>query len=174
LVLVENQYTVGDTIQVGALTGQVEHLTLRTTAVRGADGQLHIIPNDEVRIVSNLTKEWSRAVLDVGIAYEEDKDRVLCVRGDAAVSFALDPTFAPHLLEALQVLGPMSLGDWAVTVRVMVKTRPGKQWEVARELWKRILVACDHEGIVRPYPRQETWTRSLDSTGTATSVRTKA
>jgi small-conductance mechanosensitive channel len=172
-VLVENQYAVGDTIQVGALTGQVEHLTLRTTTVRGADGQLHVIPNGEVRIVSNLTKEWSRAIVDVGVAYEEDLDRVLGVLGDAAASFALDPAFAPHLLEAPQVLGPMSLGDWAITVRVMVKTRPGKQWEVARELRKRILAVCEQEGIVLPYPRQETWTRSLNPTETPSSVRAK-
>jgi small-conductance mechanosensitive channel len=172
-VLVENQYAVGDTIQVGSLTGQVEHLTLRTTTVRGPDGQLHVIPNGEVRIVSNLTKEWSRAIVDVGVAYEEDLDRVLGVLGDAAASFALDPAFAPQLLEAPQVLGPMSLGDWAITVRVMVKTRPGKQWEVARELRKRILAVCEHEGIVLPYPRQETWTRSLNPTETPTSVRAK-
>jgi small-conductance mechanosensitive channel len=172
-VLVENQYAVGDTIQVGSLTGQVEHLTLRTTTVRGADGQLYIIPNGEVRIVSNLTKEWSRAIVDVGVAYEEDLDRVLGVLGDAAASFALDPAFAPHLLEAPQVLGPMSLGDWAITMRVMVKTRPGKQWEVARELRKRILAVCEHEGIVLPYPRQETWTRSPNPAGTPTSVRAK-
>jgi small-conductance mechanosensitive channel len=165
-VLVENQYAVGDTIQVGSLTGQVEHLTLRTTTVRGADGQLHVIPNGEVRIVSNLTKEWSRATVDVGVAYEEDLNRVLGVLGDAAASFALDPAFAPQLLEAPQVLGPMSLGDWAITVRVMVKTRPGKQWEVARELRKRILAVCEQEGIVLPYPRQETLTRSLNPTGT--------
>jgi small-conductance mechanosensitive channel len=172
-VLVENQYAVGDTIQVGSLTGQVEHLTLRTTTVRGADGQLYVIPNGEVRIVSNLTKEWSRAIVDVGVAYEEGLDRVLGVLGDAAASFALDPAFAPHLLEAPQVLGPMSLGDWAITMRVMVKTRPGKQWEVARELRKRILAVCEHEGIVLPYPRQETWTRSPNPAGTPTSVRAK-
>jgi small-conductance mechanosensitive channel len=172
-VLVENQYAVGDTIQVGSLTGQVEHLTLRTTTIRGADGELHVIPNGEVRIVSNLTKEWSRAVVDVGVAYEEDLDRVLGVLGDTAASFALDPVFAPHLLEAPQVLGPMSLGDWAITVRVMVKTWPGRQWEIARELRKRILAACDREGIVLPYPRQETWTRSLNPTETPASVRAR-
>jgi small-conductance mechanosensitive channel len=111
-VLVESQYAVGDTIQVGSLTGQVEHLTLRTTTVRGADGQLHVIPNGKVRIVTNLTKEWSRAIVDMGVAYEEDLDRVLDVLDDAAASSALDPAFAPQLLEAPQVLGPMSLGDW--------------------------------------------------------------
>jgi small-conductance mechanosensitive channel len=172
-VLIENQYAVGDTIQVGSLSGQVEHLTLRTTTIRGADGQLHTIPNGEVRIVSNLSREWSLADVDVGVAYEEDLDRVLSVLGDAATSFALDPVFAPDLLEAPQVLGPMDLGDWAVIVRVMVKTRPGKQWAVARELRKRILAACDREGIVLPYPRQETWTRNLSPAETPVSGSAK-
>jgi cation transport ATPase len=93
--------------------------------------------------------------------------------GDAAASFALDPAFAPHLLEAPQVLGPMSLGDYAITVRVMVKTRPGKQWEIARELRKRILAACDRGGIVLPHPRQETWTRNLSPAETLASARAK-
>ncbi|OQA46063.1 MAG: putative MscS family protein YkuT [Chloroflexi bacterium ADurb.Bin325] len=172
-ILIENQYAVGDTIQVGALTGEVEHLTLRTTSARGDDGQLYIIPNGEVRIISNLTKEWSRAVVDVNVAYEEDMDHVLSVLGDAAASFALDPAFAPLLLEPPQVFGPMSLGDWAITVQVMIKTRPGKQWEVARELRKRILAACDRAGIVRPYPRQEFWTRSPAPVEAPTSARAK-
>jgi small-conductance mechanosensitive channel len=161
-VLIENQYAVGDTIQVGSLSGQVEHLTLRTTTIRGADGQLHTIPNGEVRIVSNLSREWSLADVDVGVAYEEDLDRVLSVLGDAVMSFALDPAFAPDLLEAPQVQGPMDLGDWAVTVRLMVKTQPGKQWRIARELRKFVLAVCEQQGISLPYPRQEIWTRSLD------------
>jgi small-conductance mechanosensitive channel len=163
-VLVENQYAVGETIQVGSLTGQVEHLTLRTTSIRGADGQLQIIPNGEVRIVSNLTKEWSRALVDLSVAYEEDLDHVLAVLSDAAATFGLDPAFAPDLLEAPQVLGPMSMGDWAITVRVMVKTKPGKQWAIARELRKRMLAVCEREGITLPYPRQEILTRSLNPT----------
>jgi small conductance mechanosensitive channel len=95
----------------------------------------------------------------VGVAYEEDLDRALRVLEGAAEAFAQDPDFAPQLLEPPQVLGPLSLGDWAVTVRVMVKTHPGKQWGVARELQKRILAACEREGVTLPYPRQEVWVR---------------
>lgn len=155
LVLVENQYAVGDVIQVGSVSGTVEQLTLRATYVRDLDGNLHVVPNGEVRIVSNRTKDWSRAVVEVGVAYEEDLDRVLCVMEGVAESFARDPAFEPQLLGPPQVMGPVSLGDWAVTVRVMVKTRPGKQWEIARELRKRILAVCERENITLPYPRQE-------------------
>jgi small conductance mechanosensitive channel len=79
LILVENQYTVGDVIQVGDVSGEVERFTLRATCLRDTNGRLHIVPNGEVRVVSNLTKEWSRALVDVGVAYEEDLARVLHV-----------------------------------------------------------------------------------------------
>jgi small-conductance mechanosensitive channel len=165
LILVENQYAVGDTIQVGNVSGQVERLTLRATHIRGINGHLHVVPNGEVRIVANQTKEWSRALVDVGVAYEEDPDRALRVLEGAAEAFAQDPAFGPQLLEPPQVMGPISLGDWAFTVRVMVKTQPGKQWVVARELRKRILATCEEEGVNLPYPRQEVWVRRQESSG---------
>ena len=98
----------------------------------------------------------------MGVAYEEDQDRVLSVLEEITAEFAQDPTFGPRLLDQPQVLGPLSLGDWAVTVRVMVKTQPGKQWEVARELRKRINTTFAQEGITMPYPRQEVLVRGLD------------
>jgi small-conductance mechanosensitive channel len=161
LILLENQYAVGDFIQVGNVSGQVEQLTLRATHVRDVNGNLHIVPNGEVRVVANQTKEWSRALVDVGVAYEEDLERVFRVLGEMAEAFARDPTFGPQLLESPQVLGPMSLGDWAITVRVMVKTQPGKHLQIARELQKRINATFSREGIVSPYPRQEVWVRGL-------------
>ncbi len=136
-------------------------ITLRATYVRDINGHLHIVPNGEVRIVSNQTKEWSRALVDVGVAYEEDLDRALHVLEGVAAAFAQDPAFEPQLLEPPQVVGPVSLGDWAITVRVMVKTQPGKQWGVARELQKRILATCEREDITLPYPRQEVWGRDF-------------
>jgi moderate conductance mechanosensitive channel len=155
LILLEGQYTVGDVIKVGAVSGTVERLTLRTTHVRDINGSLHFVPNGEVRIVSNVTRDWSRALVDIGVAYEEDLDRVFAVLEDTIEAFAADPDVAPQLLERPQVLGPLALGDWAVTVRVMVKTLPGKQWGVALGLRKRILRACERTGITLPYPRQE-------------------
>ena len=165
LVLIENQYAVGDAIQVGDLSGSVERFTLRATYLRDVHGRLHIIPNGEIRIVSNMTKDWSRAVVEVGVAYEEDLDRVLAVLGRVAEAFAKDPVFGPKLLEPPQVVGPISLGDWAVTVRVMAKTLPGEQWGVTRELQKRVLAACDEADITLPYPRQEVWVRGQEDAG---------
>ena len=169
LILMENQYVVGDTIKVGDVSGAVERLTLRATYIRDINGLLFVVPNGEVRIVGNMTKEWSRALVDVGVAYEEDMDRALHVLEKAAGTFAEDPEFGPSLLEPPQVLGPLSLGDWAFTVRFMVKTQPGKQWAVARELRKQILTACEREGITLPYPRQEVWVRTLSSDGPGTA-----
>lgn len=134
LILVENQYAVGDSIEVGNVSGEVERLTLRATYLRDINGRLHVVPNGEVRVVSNLTKGWSRALVDVGVAYEEDTDRVLCVLKETADAFVQDPAFAPQVLEPSTVLGPLTLGDWAVTLRVTVKTQPGQQWLIGREL----------------------------------------
>jgi len=158
-IVMENQYAVGDTIKVGALSGEVERVTLRTTSLRDDNGQLHIIPNGEARIVSNLTKKWSRAVVDLAVAYEEDLDRVLGVLRETAEAFAQDPAWSSLLLDAPEVLGPISLDDRAVGVRVTVKTRPGKQGETTRELRKQILAVCERQGIALPYPRREVWVR---------------
>jgi small-conductance mechanosensitive channel len=154
-ILVENQYSVGDSIQLGSLTGEVEHFTLRTTTVRDVSGTLHTVPNGEVRIVSNLTRDWSRAIVDVGVAYEEDLDHVLSVVEKTVETLTTDPMWRALLLESPQVTGPWSLGEWAVTIRVTVKTSPESQGVVARELQKRILAGCAREGITLPYPRQE-------------------
>ena len=163
LILLEGQYTVGDVIQIGDVSGTVERLTLRATYVRDISGKLYVVPTGEVRIVANGTKDWSRAMVDIGVAYEEDLDRVLAVLEGVVEPLADDPDFGPQLLERPNVLGPLSLGDWAMTVRVMVKTETGKQWRVARELRKRILAACERENITLPYPRQEVWVRRLDN-----------
>lgn len=163
LVVMENQYLVGDSIQVQDVAGTVEQFTLRATHIRDTDGLLHIVPNGEVRVVGNMTKGWSRALVDIGVAYEEDIDQVQRVLEKAVQVFAQDPVFESQLLEPPQVLGPINLGDWAFTMRVTAKTQPGKQWSLARELRKRILAACELEGITLPYPRQEVWVRNLDS-----------
>jgi small conductance mechanosensitive channel len=162
LVLLEGQYAVGDVIKVRDVSGVVEQLTLRTTHVRDLNGNLHVVPNGEVRIVSNVTKDWSRAVVEIGVAYEADLDRALAVLEDVVHEFAAEPDFEDDLIETPQVLGPLTLGDWAITVRVMAKTHAGKQWGVARELRKRILAACDREGITLPYPRQEVLIQRTD------------
>lgn len=163
LILAENQYAVGDFIEVGSVSGEVEQITLRTTQLRAPGGDLIIVPNGEVRVVANQTRDWSRALVDLGVAYEADLDRALSVLEESAAAFSGDASLGLFLLGSPQVIGPLALGDSAVTVRVMVKTQPGKQWQVARELRKFLLAACEREGIDLPYPRQEVWIRSADN-----------
>jgi small-conductance mechanosensitive channel len=159
-ILLEDQFAVGDTIKVGNIAGAVEKMTLRATFLRDLEGTLHVIPNGEIRIVSNRTKNWSRAMVDLGVAYEEDIGRVIAALGKIGHDLYQDEEFAPLLLEEPMVTGVEALGDWAVTVRIMVKTKPGKQWAVARALRRRIKESFEREGIEMPYPRQEVLMRS--------------
>jgi small-conductance mechanosensitive channel len=159
-ILLEDQFAVGDTIKVGNIAGAVEKMTLRATFLRDLEGTLHVIPNGEMRIVSNRTKNWSRAMVDLGVAYEEDIGRVMVALGKIGHDLYQDEEFAPLLLEEPTVTGVEALGDWAVTVRIMAKTKPGKQWAVARELRRCIKESFEREGIEMPYPRQEVLMRS--------------
>jgi len=154
-ILLEDQFAVGDAIQVGNIGGGVEKMTLRATFLRDLEGALHVVPNGEMRIVSNRTKNWSRAIVDLGLAYEEDIGRVVTALEKIGQELYQDEGFAPLVLEEPMVTGVEALGDWAVTVRVMVKTKPGKQWDVARELRRHIKESFEREGIEMPYPRQE-------------------
>ena len=159
-ILLEDQFAVGDAIQVGSIGGSVEKMTLRATFLRDLEGTLHVIPNGEIRIVSNRTKDWSRAVLNLGVAYEEDIGRAMAALGEIGRDFYQDEEFAPLLLGEPTVTGIEALGDWTMTIRIMVKTEPGKQWEVARELRRRVKESFEREGIEMPYPRQEVLMRS--------------
>lgn len=164
-ILLEDQFHVGDVIQAGGVSGQVERMTLRMTIVRDLQGTVHFIPNGEIKVASNLTKEWSRAVLEIGVGYEEDVDRVMAVLTEVGHSLADDETFGKLVLEPPQVLGVEALADSQVTIRMLAKTLPLKQWEVARELRRRIKARFDREGIQIPYPHRVIITRSSPSVG---------
>jgi small-conductance mechanosensitive channel len=153
-ILLEDQFHVGDVIQAAGVSGQVEQMTLRLTIVRDLQGTVHFIPNGEIKVASNLTKEWSRAVLEIGVGYEEDVDRVIAVLTEVGRSLADDEGFGKMLLEAPQVLGVEGLTDSQVTIRILAKTLPLKQWEVAREFRRRIKARFDREGIQTPYPHR--------------------
>jgi len=151
-MLVEGQFGIGDVVKVGDTSGMVEKLTLRTTILRDLHGVVHIIPNGEITRVSNLTKTWSRAVIDVGVAYREDVDRVIATLRSLGAQFHADPEWSQLLLEPPEVLGVENLADSAVIVRMTAKTLPLKQWDVARELRRLIKNRFDAEGIEIPYP----------------------
>jgi len=162
LIVLEDLFALGDVIRVGDVSGKVERITLRATYLRDFEGRLHIIPNGEIRILSNLSRDWSRAVVDVGVAYEEDIGKVCSVLEEVGKALQEDPAFGPNLLEPPTVVGVMALEDWAVTVRIMARTIPGKQHETRRELLRRIKEAFQAKGIAIPYPRQELWVRRVE------------
>jgi small conductance mechanosensitive channel len=158
-ILMEDQFHVGDVIQAAGVSGQVERMNLRVTTVRDLHGAVHFIPNGEIRVASNLTKEWSQAVLEVGVGYEEDIDHVITVLNEVGQTLADDETFGKLVLEPPQVLGVEALADSQVTIRILAKTLPLQQWDVAREFRRRIKGAFDREGIQTPYPHRVVITR---------------
>jgi moderate conductance mechanosensitive channel len=151
-MLIEGQFGIGDVVKVSDVSGLVEKVTLRTTVLRDIEGAVHIVPNGEITRVTNMTKAWSRAVLNVGVAYKEDVDHVIEVLRDLLREFHADPEWGPLLLDEPVVPGVESLADSAVVIRVMAKTLPLKQWDVARELRRRIKQRFDREGIEIPFP----------------------
>jgi small-conductance mechanosensitive channel len=154
-LLIENQYTVGDTVELKGVVGTVEAMTLRVTFVRDLYGTVHIIPNGEIRIVANRSRDWSRAIVDVGITYEEDVETSLSSLQEIGTGLAEDPSIAPLLLEIPQVTGVEGLEDWAVRLRIMVKTEPGAHWEVQRQLRLRIREVFEAKGLDLAFPRQD-------------------
>ena len=153
-MLFENQFGVGDVIRIEGVSGAVEEMTLRVVVLRDVYGVVHIVPNGEIKKVSNLTRSWARVVLDVGVAYREDADRVMAVLREVGEELYADEDWRPLLVEPVEVPGIEAFGDSAVTIRVWAKTLPLKQWDVARELRRRIKVRFDREGIEIPFPHQ--------------------
>ncbi|MCA1553517.1 MAG: mechanosensitive ion channel family protein, partial [Chloroflexi bacterium] len=146
-ILFEDQFQVGDTIAVASVSGTVENITLRATYLRDGDGTLHIVPNGEMRIVSNRTSGYSRAIVDVSVRADQDINRVLQALEDVARAANADDAIKPNLTEPLQVLGVETLGVDRTAVRVSGKTLAGKQWDVSRALRRLIKEHFDAERI---------------------------
>ena len=159
-MLLEDQYGVGDVIDVGEATGVVEAVGLRTTRLRDLRGTVWHVPNGVITRVGNLTQEWSRAVVDVGVAYDVDVDRAEdLVRGILA-RFAAEPEQQDVLLEAPELLGVESLADSSVNLRVLLTTRPGEQWATARRLRRAVKRDFDAAGLEIPFPQRTVWMRT--------------
>jgi small conductance mechanosensitive channel len=151
-IILENQIRVGDVAVINGTGGLVEAINLRTIVLRDLQGTVHIFPNGEITQVSNMTKEWSRYVIDVGVAYKEDVDRVMKILESIGHELCEDENFKPLVLDKLEVLGVDDFGESQVTIKVMIKTLPLKQWTVGRELRRRIKNTFDKEGIEIPFP----------------------
>ncbi len=151
-ILLENQFRVHDVISVAGVSGTVEAINLRTTVLRDDAGRVHVIPNGAISVVTNLTREWSVAVLDIGVPYAEDLDRVLSVLKDVGDGLEKDPAFARKLLRRFEYPGIETFGESAVVVRMEVRTLPQERWSVAREVRARVKKAFDAAGIEIPFP----------------------
>lgn len=148
--LLENQFAIGDVIEAGGKSGVVEYITLRIVVLRDVDGARHIIPNGEIKVVSNRTAGWARAVVDVAVGPAESVERTLEVFQDEVARFAEDEEWAPLLDGVPEVWGVEAIGDNRVVVRAVARTQPGGQWGVARELRRRLKNRFDAEGIRLP------------------------
>ncbi len=158
-VFIEDQYGVGDVVDVGEANGTVEAVTLRMTRLRDINGTVWYVPNGAIQRVGNKSQNWSRAVVDVGVGYGEDLARVQRVLREVAHDLWEDEEFNGLIIEEPEVTGVEMLAADSVTIRVMVKTAPLEQWAVARALRQRIKARFDHEGIEIPFAQRVVWHR---------------
>jgi small-conductance mechanosensitive channel len=149
-IILENQYRIGDAIEVAGVSGLVESVSLRKTVLRDLEGKVHTVPNGEIKVVSNLSKEWSRAVVDIGISYRDDVDHIIDLLAQIGRELAGEEPYQSAILESPQILGVERFGESQLVIRMIVKTMPLKQWEVGRELRRRIKNRFDEKGIQIP------------------------
>jgi small-conductance mechanosensitive channel len=154
-LLFEDAVAVGDVVQLGGLSGVVEQLSIRSIKLRAVDGSLHIIPFSAVTSVTNQTRDFAFAVIDVSIDYAEDTDKVAEALRALAAEMRQDPRWRPVIRDDLDVMGVERLGDSGVIMRIRLKTEPTQRWAVARELNRRIKRRFDELGIDIPYPHQK-------------------
>ena len=146
-IILEDQYAVGDTIQVGDTIGRVEHLTLRRTVVRDARGALVTLSNGDIRTIGNLSRDWSQAFVDVAVSPQVSQERTIQALDAAAAALRSDPSWSQALVDGPRILGLQSYDQNASTVRLQVRTAPSRQEDVARELRRRIQLEFQRQGI---------------------------
>jgi small conductance mechanosensitive channel len=163
-MIFEDQYGVGDEIDLGEAIGTVEAVGLRVTRLRDVNGTVWYVRNGEILRVGNMSQNWARTVLDVKVGYQEDLARVRRVLQDVAHDLWVDDDFKGQIIEEPSVWGVQDLAPDGVIVRVALKTAPLEQWAIAREMRQRIKSRFDFEGIEIPYPQQVVWHRGSPDT----------
>jgi len=159
-ILIEDQFGVGDIVDLGDASGTVEAVSLRTTRLRAVDGTVWHMPNGEIRRVGNMSQHWSRALLDVEVAYDTELEHARGVIKRVADELWREDT---SILDEPEMWGVEQLGASGIVLRLVVKTTPSAQWKVSRELRERIKLAFDREGIEIPFPQQTVWNRSVEA-----------
>lgn len=153
-ILLEDQYAVGDVIDVGNAVGFVEYMNLRITQLRGDGGRLSTVPNSSIKVVHNLTKNWSRVDFTVEIAYDADPVRAMELMKETSEDMAADPEWSNNILEPFVLIGVENISHAGIQLLMWIKTRPIQQWNVAREFRRRLKIAFDQEGIAIGVPQQ--------------------
>ena len=161
-VIIEDQYGVGDWVDVGSASGTVERVSLRTTVLRDAHGTVWVVPNGEVRRVGNSSQLWARTVLDLEVAYDTDIDKAATIIKDVADQLWEEQLEVATILEEPVVSGVQSFGADSIAIRLSVKTEPGEQWSTGRILRARIKKAFDTYGIEIPFPQRTVWMHTAD------------
>jgi small conductance mechanosensitive channel len=161
-MILEDQYGVGDVVDLGEASGSVEAVGLRVTRLRDVNGTVWYVRNGEILRVGNMSQGWARAVLDIGVAYGEDVTRVQDLLREVGHELKEDPDWGKLVMEDPEVWGVEALSADSVVVRLVVKTVPLEQWGVARELRRRIKARFDREGVEIPFPQRAVWLRQDD------------
>ncbi len=152
-MILENQYRIGDVVKIDGTEGVVQDITLRKTTLRDMDGTVHHINHGSIVLVSNLSKDFARVNIEIGVAYNTDIEHLIRVIDRTGIELAEDPYFMPSIISPPKFLRVQKFADSAIIVKILGDTRPLKQWEVAGELRKRLKIAFDREGIEIPFPQ---------------------
>lgn len=151
-ILLENQIRTGDVAIINGTGGLVEKIELRTITLRDFSGVVHVFQNGKINSVSNMTKEWSAMVFDIGVAYKEDVDKVMDIMKKTGEELMKDPDFREKIIEPIEIFGLDQFGDSAIVIKARLKTTPIEQWTVGREYRRRLKKAFDNNNIEIPFP----------------------
>ena len=163
-ILAENQIRTGDVAIINGTGGLVESIELRTVTLRDFAGTVHVFQNGKISTLSNMTKDWSAIVFDIGVAYKEDTQRVMDVIKRVGDELKDDPDFANDITDPIEVFGLNEFADSAIVIKARIKTKPIKQWSIGREYRKRLKVAFDNENIEIPFPHRTIyWGEEINS-----------
>ena len=156
-ILLENQFGIGDVVKIGNVSGLVQEVNLRRTILRDLDGVVHYIPNGEITIASNYTKEYSRVNMNISVSYESDLDRVIKVINDVCSKLSKEKNWQDKIIKTPQVLRVDKFGDSGIEIKIMGDTTPFAQWEIMGELRKRLKKEFDEKSIEIPYPHMKVY-----------------
>ncbi|MBS0169974.1 MAG: mechanosensitive ion channel [Nitrospira sp.] len=151
-IILEDHVQLGDVAVINGTGGQIETITFRTISLRDFSGVVHIFHNGNITTLSNMTKDWSAFVLDMGVGYREDTDRVVEVMRAVGEGLRQDQAFGALIIEPIEIVGVENFADSAVTIRARIKTKPAEQWKIGREYRRRLKKAFDAQGIDIPFP----------------------